>query len=182
MNVWAKSRALFIYRIQAQCQRDGSLTAEWLKKWNLHSRTENPPFPDRIPVSLEYLRSYIVDVSYIPRQGGSESAKAYKKRLYRTLQMIHNASFTPQEMRTAMMWPQTDWQKIWKNLTTAPISEADKAVWYRTIHDILPTNERLHRIKMSPADNCNECDNKDTLMHRPSLEKVNQCGNGQGRL
>jgi len=42
-NVWAKSRALFLYRLQAQDQRDGSLTAGWLKKWNLHSRTETPP-------------------------------------------------------------------------------------------------------------------------------------------
>jgi len=149
VNVWAKSRALFIYRIQAQSQRNESLTAGWLKKWNLHSRTENPPFPDRIPASLEYLRSYIVDVAYIPRQGGSESAKAYKKSLYTTLQMIHNASFTPQEMRIARMRPQSDWQKIWKNLTTAPMSEADKAVWNRIIHNILPTNERLHWIKMS---------------------------------
>jgi len=86
-NVWAKSRALFLYRLQAQDQRDGSLTAGWLKKWNLHSRTETPPppFQDRIPASLEYLRSYIVDAAYIPRQEGSETAKAYKKRLYTTL-------------------------------------------------------------------------------------------------
>ena len=174
VNVWAKSRALFLYRLQAQGQRDGSLTAGWLKKWNLHSRTENLPFQDRIPASLEYLHSCIVDAAYIPRQGGSETAKAYKKRLYTTLQTMHNASSTPQEMRIASLWPQLDWQKIWENLTTAPISEAGKAVWYRTIHDILPTNERLHRIKMSPTDVCEECDKKDTLIHR-----LNECGEGQ---
>ena len=113
-------------------------------------------------------------MAYIPRQGGSESSKAYKTRLYTTLQMIHNASFIPHEIRIASMWPQSDRQKIWKNLKTAPISEADKAVWYRTIHDILPTDERLHRIKMSPTDNRKECDNKDTLMRRLSV-----CGEGQ---
>jgi len=84
---------------------------------------------------------------------------------------MHNASSTPQEMRIARLWPQSDWQKIWENLTTALISEADKAVWYRTIHDILPTNERLYRIKMSPADGCKECYKRDTLMHR-----LTECG------
>jgi len=67
---------------------------------------KTPQFPDRIPASREYLRSYIVDVAHIPGQGGPEAAKAYKKRLYTTLQTIHNASFTPQEMRIARMWPQ----------------------------------------------------------------------------
>ena len=137
VNVWAKSRALFLYRLQAQDLRHWSLTAGWLKKWNLRSRTENPPFRDRIPASLEYLRGYIVDTAYIPRQGGSETIKAYKKRLSTPLQTIHNASSTPQEMRITRLWPQSDWQKIWENLTTAPISEADRATWYRAIHDIL---------------------------------------------
>jgi len=72
------------------------------------------------------------------------------------------------------VWPQSDWQKIWENLTTAPISEADRAVWYRMIHDILPTNEKLHKIKMSPTDGCKECGKKDTLIHR-----LTEFGEGQ---
>ena len=87
----------YSYTEYKHSQRDGSLTAGWLKKWNLHCRTENPPFPDRIPASLEYLHSYIVDMAYIPHQGGLESAKAYKKCLYTMLQTIY-VSFTPQEI------------------------------------------------------------------------------------
>jgi len=76
-------------------------------------------------------------------------------------------------MRISKLWPQSYWQKIWENLTT-PISEADRAVCYRTIHDILPTNERLHRFKMSPTDGCKECGKKDTLLHR-----LTECREGQ---
>jgi len=169
VNVWAKSRALFLYQLQAQGHREGSLTAGWLKKWNLQSQSENPPFRDKIPEALEYLRSYIMDSAYVPRPGGTETTKAYKKRLYTTLQTIHNASSTPQEMRITRLWPQSDWQKIWENITPAPITEADRAVWYRVIHDILQTNERLHGIKMSPTDSCKEC-GKDTI-HR-----LTECG------
>ena len=92
--------------------------------------------------------------AYVPRQGGSKTKKICKKRLYTTLRTINNASSTPQEMRIAKMWPQSDCQKIWENVTTASISEADGAVWYRAIHDILSTNETLHRIKKSPTDGC----------------------------
>ena len=104
----------------------------------------------------------------------SETTKAYNKRLHTTLQTMHNASSTSQEIRNARLWPQSDWQKIWENLTTAPISEADRAVWYRMIHDILPTNERLHRIKMSPTDSCKECGKKDKPIHR-----LTECGERQ---
>jgi hypothetical protein len=42
------------------------------------------------------------------------------------------------------------------------------------IHDILPTNERLHRLKISPTDKCNACGVEDTILHR-----LIECGQGQ---
>jgi len=69
------------------------------------------------------------------------------------------------------LWPHADWQAIWKKLTETPTSEADIAVWYKVISDIIPTNERLHRISMAPTDICKECNNKDTLLHR-----LTECG------
>ena len=71
--------------------------------------------------------------------------------------MMNNADAPPQEMRITRMCPQANWRQIWRNLTVAPTTEDDKAAWYRTIHDILPTNERLFRIKISPTNKCNAC-------------------------
>ena len=136
-----------------------------LRKWNLNSGPGNPLFLDRIPATLEYLHTYIVDTAYIPSQRRSETTQAYKKRIYSTLKTFSIAISPPQEMRVARLWPHADWQTIWKNLIATPTSEADRAVWYRVIHDIIPTNERLHRIRMSPTESCKECDNKDTI-HR----------------
>ena len=42
------------------------------------------------------------------------------------------------------------------------------------IHDVIPTNERLHCIRMSSTDGCNVCDRKDTLSHR-----LTECGEGR---
>jgi hypothetical protein len=49
-----------------------------------------------------------------------------------------------------------------------------KAAWYKVINDILPTNERLHRICISSTDRCRHCDKQDTLQHR-----LTECGEGE---
>jgi hypothetical protein len=127
VDVSAKSRALFLYRIQSQATRTGTLTAGWMKKWNI-SQTENPPFPDRIPKSLEYLGTYVMDMAYIPKQADSETAKTYKRNIYKTLRMMNNADAPPQELRITRMYPQANWRQIGRNLTVAPTSEDDKAL------------------------------------------------------
>jgi len=63
---------------------------------------------------------------------------------------------------------------VWRNLVTAPSAESDIVNWYKVIHDIIPTNERLGRNKIAPTDRCHECGRKDTLCHR-----LNECGEGQ---
>jgi len=35
VNIWAKSRALFIYRLQVQGRHERSFTGAWLKRWNI---------------------------------------------------------------------------------------------------------------------------------------------------
>jgi hypothetical protein len=44
--------------------------------------------------------------------------------------------------------------------------ETTRAAWNKVIHDTLPTNEQLHRIKMTPNVTCRNYDKKDTLEHR----------------
>ena len=57
VNAWAKSRALFMYRLQVQSQRAGSLTAGWLGFWNINTGIGNPPYPDIVPVTMDYLHT-----------------------------------------------------------------------------------------------------------------------------
>jgi hypothetical protein len=85
IHITAKSCALFLYRLRQQGQRSGTLTAEWLRSWGLMPQSTNPPYRDRIPAALEYLRRYAVDVTYVTQQGSTESQSTYKRRLYNTL-------------------------------------------------------------------------------------------------
>jgi len=70
--------------------------------------------------------------------------RAHKRRIYVTLRDLSVAESPPQEMRVESIWPNADWRRIWENLTQMPTSEPDKAEWYKVIHYIIPTNERLN--------------------------------------
>jgi hypothetical protein len=70
-----------------------------------------------------------------------------------------------QETRVVTRWPNVDWGKLWTNLRDAPIFESKRAAWYRVIHDLVPTNERLKLINIAQTDACKYCA-EDTLEHR----------------
>ena len=63
---------------------------------------------------------------------------------------------------------------MWKNIHCTPLSGGTKAVWYKVIHNILPTNVRLNKIRISPTDKYNNCGMHDTIQHR-----LIECGEGQ---
>ena len=79
----------------------------------------------------------------------------------------------PRVMHIARLWPSTDWESVWKNLQTTPVTEEIKSIWYRVIHDIISTNEQLHKIRLAAFDRCKHYDKQDTLEHR-----LTECGDG----
>ena len=84
-----------------------------------------------------------------------------------------NTETKPPSMRIERLWPNIEWPRIWKNLWTAPVTDSTKTIWYKIIHDIVPTKERLHKIHIVPTENCRHCD-RDTLVHR-----LAECGDGR---
>jgi len=54
-----------------------------------------------------------------------------------------------------------------------PVSGGMKAAWFKVVNDILPKNDRLHKIKMSPTDKCRICGMQDKVQHR-----LMECGEG----
>ena len=71
------------------------------------------------------------------------------------------------------IWSTADWNTVWKNIHFTPVPGRTKGVWNKVIHDILPTNVRLHKIRISPTDKCNTCGMHDTIQHR-----LVECGEG----
>ena len=48
-----------------------------------------------------------------------------------------------------------------------------KVIWYKVIHEIIPTRSRLHNIRLALTDQCEHCNKPDTVIHR-----LKECGLG----
>jgi hypothetical protein len=108
----------------------------------------NSPHVRRIPKTLEYLRIYALEIAYVESLRQNETHRAFKHRVYETLRTIFMAGNRSRDMRITQLQPTTDWARVWSNLHATWSSDVIKATWYTVIHDILPTNERLHTIRL----------------------------------
>jgi hypothetical protein len=68
--------------------------------------------------------------------------------------------------------PDIYWKAVWRNLHYAPAPERYKSKWFEVIHDILPTQDQLHKSRLSPTYKCRNCQEPDTIAHR-----IITCGN-----
>jgi hypothetical protein len=166
VNLDAKSKTLYVRRLREQGQSRKTLTADWLDRWRIRHEVPNPPNPGSIPTSQLYLRVYIREAAYVPTQKSQESNDMYKKRTYQTLKTIDEVARNITEMRIYKLNPKTEWRRVWTNLQSTPGNNSEKMQWYKIIHDIIPTNERLHRIGLASTDLCAACGQTDTLEHR----------------
>jgi hypothetical protein len=171
INVAAKCKTLYTNRFQINRSDGISNTALWLRTWGLAKREANPPHVHRIPVQLEYLRTYAQDSAYIPDKDETETMRAYKSKLYTTICLLLTMEAEPAMQRVMRMWPNTDWSTLWTNIHEAPITQKAKVTWFKVIHDMIPTRARLHTIRLSPTDTCEHCTQQDTLRHR-----LTECG------
>ena len=76
-------------------------------------------------------------------------------------------------MRIGQLHPSADWERIWNNLHACSTTEAVRVNWYLVIQDILPTNARLHKIRLDGSPLCRHWGEPDTIQH-----KVTECGEG----
>jgi hypothetical protein len=128
MHVAAKSRTLILYRLRIQGQKTGTLTAEWLRAWDLLKPSTNPPNRDWVPASMEYLRLLSTDSAYVATLGQTESTRAYKRGIYDTIHTLLRATKKHPDMCITRLWPDTDWTTVWKNLQTVPVPGITRAI------------------------------------------------------
>jgi hypothetical protein len=77
----------------------------------------------------------------------------------------------PRRVRVEELLPNTNWPLVWSNVQSRVLTLAARSSWFEVVHDLLPTNSRLHRINRSATDRCAHCGRWDTALHR-----VSTCG------
>ena len=133
-----------------------------------------PPYAGKTPTTLAYLQQYDMDSAYLAPRGRDATTQAYKKRLYMTIHTIMRAMAGDHEMRVIKKRPHINWSRVWETLSAVPVPEPTQMVWFRVIHDLILTNERLQRIRMVQTETSRKCTMKDTLEHR-----ITACGEGR---
>jgi hypothetical protein len=84
-DVEAKCRALLLYEMLTKNHRDGEITAEWQRYWNLKEKRGNPSHVQRIPKRLEYLRIYALEMAYVEPPKQTEAPRALRRRFTRRM-------------------------------------------------------------------------------------------------
>ena len=71
--------------------------------------------------------------------------------------------------KAELVHPEIDWEATWKLAVLPGLSSEDQTFLWRMLHNLLPTQERLNRMKLpnAPTPNCNQCDStaSDQLHH-----------------
>jgi hypothetical protein len=81
---------------------------------------------------------------------------------YRTLLPV----LLPRRVRVEEALPNTNWARVWSNIQSRTLSMRARSHWFMAVHDIVPTNNRLHAIHRAPSDRCQFCGKWDTILHR----------------
>jgi hypothetical protein len=99
---------------------------------------DEPPHIRVIHRTLEYLCIYFHEWTYMEPQRKAETRRASKRRVHDTLQIM-----SP-EVRIMQLQPAIDWSPVWDHLHNLKLPDGARSAWYMVIHDIIPTNVRLH--------------------------------------
>jgi hypothetical protein len=105
-------------------------------------------------------------MAYIEPRSQGETPDQYRRRIYARLVTILSRETPAHPLRIQQNQPTANWDNIWRNLHEAPIDTAGKTAWYFAVHDIMPTNARLHRIRLADTTACAQCGREDTVLHR----------------
>jgi hypothetical protein len=154
IDIAAKYRALLLCRMYLQGHNDWTVTAAWMRYWNLIRRQANPSNAMTIPGKFAYLHCYAIEMAYIQHTDHYEAPSSLHKRMYTTLRTMSLAGNGERGMRIMTMHPATAWDTVWKNLQDVWTSVEIQSAWIQVIHDLIPTHERLARISLRDTDQC----------------------------
>jgi len=72
----------------------------------------------------------------------------------------------PSEMRIVRKFPLDNWARVWQNLYASPVPDAIMSTWYKALHDLIPTNNRLAAINLTDTSARSSCGQIVSLQNR----------------
>jgi len=94
-----------------------------------------------------------------------ESENTYKTHVYDTLRVFEGKKFVSRSLRIINIFPSINWHVMLVNLSLAVASDALRSMWYVVVHDLVPTNVKMHSIHFITTDSCLTFGATYTLIH-----------------
>jgi hypothetical protein len=104
INVAAKCRTLLMCRAEEMGRKKGSPTERWLRRWNLMRPSQNPPNANNRLKNLQYLQQLGLDSAYMQPRGPAEKEGSYRRRIYKVMATLLQATPNGMEMRIIKKW------------------------------------------------------------------------------
>jgi len=112
-------------------------------------------------------------MAYVTPYAPGETRQKFKRRIYKVLLTLTNNANVPSELRIVRKFLGVEWERVWKNLHASGVPALTKSRWYASIHDVIPTNDRLAAIWLTNSGACSKCGHPYSLQHR-----IIECGDG----
>jgi hypothetical protein len=173
LHVAVRCKTFVYHRLLTLGARDGTVTSDLLRFWHVQEAHTNPPYAPRIRAKLIHLRHLVIAMAYVAPRAPDETRTHFKRRMYNVLLRPAMNGNPPSEMSIVRKFPLTNLDHVWKNLHACPVTDEIKLKWYKAMHDLLPTNDRLAAIHLPDTTTCPSCGHLDSLQHR-----LTECGEG----
>ena len=107
-------------------------------------------------------------------QRQAETGRTFKRKVYDTLRTMSTAETKPRAVRIMQLQPAIDWSRVWDHLHNVISPDGATSARYMVIHDIIPRNARLRRIRLTNTDKRTQFGRQDTKLNRLTQYGVRQ--------
>lgn len=155
-----KSRAMFTARwMTAARAEERTLSGAWLPVLTALFKDDETVSP-----AVRYFTS-ARETSAKMTVPDDAQGQALSRAMYCVL--LEEAAVTP---RVQLQRPAANWDIVWRRLASKALPVAIRAMWYRAVHDVLPTNARLKATRQADNSTCRACGAADdTVLHRLTI-------------
>lgn len=158
-NVLKKASALYIKRTLFMINHDHSNITSKLFSIVRPESMQPPVNVGKLSYKLQYIKDFYLDVSYL-------EGNILRKVHVTTRQLLDHWCKSDIPNKIEKQYPNKMWKSVWENIHLKIHSSEVTSTWYKVVNDVVPTNEKLHRIGLSDTYNCCKCGLVDTLIHR----------------
>lgn len=158
-DITSKASALYVRRTSIIITQELTTITSQLFTLVRPASLAPPVNVGRLHFKLRHIREFYLVVSYL----GDDDLR---RIVLPTKKLMDRWRGETRQNPIEQLSPRISWKTVWINVSLPIHSMAVASTWYRVVNNLIPTNDRLHRIGLCDTNTCSRCTLVDTLQHR----------------